>query len=278
MPNIVYVLTNPAMPGVVKIGMTERDDVQRRMTELYSTGVPLPFDCVIARQLEDVEAARVENALHTAFDPSRINPSREFFQIDPEQVEALLQVMPGQDVTPRVTEQITALQPEDSKVASEYKRRQAKTNEDKFMESLNDNRRIIYKRVLDLGKQEGMRISWGKVGFSVGAFSNGSWVVICYGYPPSSGYQIQFYTDFPMIERKTSIPRMDVERLRESAMDTGLFVPVGKGLDISCRTDQNLEESQLDALIGWLESVIAKIRMYENVDSDEDSSAGADSQ
>ena len=50
MPNIVYVLTNPAMPGIVKIGMTEREDVQRRMTELYSTGVPLPFECVIARQ------------------------------------------------------------------------------------------------------------------------------------------------------------------------------------------------------------------------------------
>ena len=43
MPNIVYVLTNQAMPGIVKIGMTERDDVQRRMNELYSTGVPLPF-------------------------------------------------------------------------------------------------------------------------------------------------------------------------------------------------------------------------------------------
>ena len=52
MPNIVYVLTNPAMPDIVKIGMTDREDVQRRMAELYSTGVPFPFDCVIARQIE----------------------------------------------------------------------------------------------------------------------------------------------------------------------------------------------------------------------------------
>ena len=56
MPNIVYVLTNPAMPGLVKIGMTDRDDVQRRMRDLYSTGVPLPFECVIAREIEDREA------------------------------------------------------------------------------------------------------------------------------------------------------------------------------------------------------------------------------
>ena len=35
------------------------------------------------------EAAEIENALHIAFDPYRVNPSREFFEIDPEQVEVL---------------------------------------------------------------------------------------------------------------------------------------------------------------------------------------------
>ena len=35
---IVYVLTNPAMPGLVKIGRTTREDPQVRMNELYTTG------------------------------------------------------------------------------------------------------------------------------------------------------------------------------------------------------------------------------------------------
>lgn len=35
---IVYVLTNPAMPGLVKIGMTTRDNLDARMKELYGTG------------------------------------------------------------------------------------------------------------------------------------------------------------------------------------------------------------------------------------------------
>ena len=38
---IVYVLTNPAMPGMVKIGKTGRD-VELRLNDLYTTGLPCP--------------------------------------------------------------------------------------------------------------------------------------------------------------------------------------------------------------------------------------------
>lgn len=76
MAGIVYLLTNPAMPGLVKIGKTTRDDLKVRMSELYSTGVPVPFECVKAVKVKD-EAA-VESALHTAFGPSRVNSQRIF--------------------------------------------------------------------------------------------------------------------------------------------------------------------------------------------------------
>ena len=128
------------------------------------------------------------------------------------------------------------------------------------MESLSENGRIIYTQVLDLGKQQGMRVSWGRVGFSVGSFSNGSWVVVCYGYPPDTRFQFQIYTDFEMIERKTNIPREVIEALRKLALDTGLFVPIGKRSDISCRTERDLGESESETLIGWLEMVIEAIR------------------
>ena len=44
---IVYVLTNHAMPGMVKIGKTGRE-VETRLRDLYTTGVPLPFECAYA--------------------------------------------------------------------------------------------------------------------------------------------------------------------------------------------------------------------------------------
>ena len=139
MPNIVYVLTNPVMPGIVKIGMTDRPDVRHRMADLYTTGVPLPFDCVVARELENITAAEVESALHTAFGPNRVNPSREFFEVEPEQVEAVLRLMQGRDVTPEDTGQSTDPQPDDREVSAQFKRRKSRTNEVEFLESLNDN-------------------------------------------------------------------------------------------------------------------------------------------
>lgn len=52
---IVYVLTNPAMPGLVKIGQTKRDKMDARLKELYGTGVPLPFECQYACRVTAAE-------------------------------------------------------------------------------------------------------------------------------------------------------------------------------------------------------------------------------
>ena len=59
---IVYILTSPAMPGLVKIGKTSRTSVHDRLTQLYSTGLPLPFECEYAARVAD--AGAVEHALH----------------------------------------------------------------------------------------------------------------------------------------------------------------------------------------------------------------------
>ena len=88
---IVYVLTNPAMPGLVKIGKTSRQHIEIRLNELYSTGVPVPFECAYAARVEDETA--VERAFHQAFGPYRINARREFFQIEADQAIALLKLM-----------------------------------------------------------------------------------------------------------------------------------------------------------------------------------------
>ncbi len=50
-PGIVYIFTNEAMPGYVKIGMTQADDVAARLKQLDTTAVPLPFECRYAARV-----------------------------------------------------------------------------------------------------------------------------------------------------------------------------------------------------------------------------------
>ena len=95
---IVYVLKNEAMPDLVKIGRTAQADISARMSQLYNTSVPLPFDLVYAKLVKD--SAELEAALHTAFGPDRLNPRREFFKINEEQVVSILKIIEGIDVKP----------------------------------------------------------------------------------------------------------------------------------------------------------------------------------
>ena len=116
---IVYVLTNPAMPGLVKIGMTSRNNIDERMKELYGTGVPVPFECKYACKVKSSDCEKIEKALHTAFAPDRINANREFFKIKPEQAMAILELFNREDVTQEITDEIDNDLTTEDKSASE---------------------------------------------------------------------------------------------------------------------------------------------------------------
>jgi hypothetical protein len=99
MAEIIYVLVNEVMPGLVKIGRTT-DSVESRVAQLSShSGVPLPFECYFAAEVKD--AARIEKTLHQLFSEQRVNPKREFFRIDPEKIVLavgigeLKEILPG---------------------------------------------------------------------------------------------------------------------------------------------------------------------------------------
>ncbi|MBD5352326.1 MAG: GIY-YIG nuclease family protein [Bacteroides sp.] len=117
---IVYLLVNEAMPGLVKIGKTSRKNLDIRMKELFTTGVPLPFTCVHACRVPLERMDELEKALHCAFAPNRVNENREFFRISPEQVKpilCLLDHMTEGDVTAEVEAEIEKDLTDDDKAA-----------------------------------------------------------------------------------------------------------------------------------------------------------------
>lgn len=102
MPNIVYVLINEAMPGLVKIGLTT-ESVESRISQLSShSGIPLPFECYFAAEVDSCE--KLEKILHQLFSEHRINPKREFFKLDPEKVVLAISIGNFIEVTPGITE------------------------------------------------------------------------------------------------------------------------------------------------------------------------------
>lgn len=86
---IVYILTNEAMPGYVKIGRTD-GDLASRVRQLDSTGVPLPFEVFYAARVRD--SAFVERQLHAAFGDRRVRANREFFTVEQSRVRAALEL------------------------------------------------------------------------------------------------------------------------------------------------------------------------------------------
>jgi hypothetical protein len=88
---IVYVLTNAAMPGYVKIGLTRQDDVSDCVRQLDNTSIPVPFECYYAARVPD--CAKLERTLHFVFGENRARRSREFFTIDPDLAKAIIDLV-----------------------------------------------------------------------------------------------------------------------------------------------------------------------------------------
>jgi len=94
--SIIYVLTNPAFAGYVKIGKT--GNLAQRLRGLDNTSVPLPFRCEYAVRVDDMN--KVESLLHDAFGDRRVRERREFFEVDASRVIAAMKLTGGEDVTP----------------------------------------------------------------------------------------------------------------------------------------------------------------------------------
>ncbi|KFI27751.1 hypothetical protein CN97_00850 [Haematobacter massiliensis] len=83
----VYILSNPSMPGLVKIGKTTRT-VEGRAQELYQTGVPTPF--VVEHYQFTPDCSELERTMHSALSDRRVGLGREFFAADVSFVRDML--------------------------------------------------------------------------------------------------------------------------------------------------------------------------------------------
>jgi hypothetical protein len=76
MRGFIYFLTNASFPGLVKIGHTTQD-IESRIKQLNSTGVPSPFELGACFSVAD--SASTELAVHRKLASQRNTADREFF-------------------------------------------------------------------------------------------------------------------------------------------------------------------------------------------------------
>lgn len=94
-PGFVYILSNPSMPGQVKIGKTTRDP-GTRVAELSSaTGVPTEFNLEYYEAFDDCHTA--ERLIHQQLTEAgyRVSGRREFFRMSVEAAIEAVDLLPG---------------------------------------------------------------------------------------------------------------------------------------------------------------------------------------
>ena len=74
----VYILSNPAMPELLKIGFTERDPSSRAKEISQDTGVPSEF--IVDYQVYSSCPYELESVVHELLQRYRLNNNREFFR------------------------------------------------------------------------------------------------------------------------------------------------------------------------------------------------------
>ena len=120
MSEIIYILTNEAMPDYVKIGFTN-NSIEERLRQLDRTNIPLPFQCYYACEVEN--AREEEQWLHSIFSDRRVRDEREFFKVDPERVVAAVKRIEKKDITPKSLQQSLVNFTEEEKKEVEEKKK-----------------------------------------------------------------------------------------------------------------------------------------------------------
>lgn len=127
----IYAMSNKSMPGILKIGMTERS-VEERLKEANSPSfIPIPFIIEIFKQVKNCKEK--EKLIHQILHSKRVNPKRDFFQVSLEEIVPifeLIEPLNNEDQNDKIKEmeiQIKSLQEETYNIHDYY----ADTNFDK---------------------------------------------------------------------------------------------------------------------------------------------------
>ena len=87
----VYVLSNPSIPGMYKIGYTSKTVEKRAVQISRGSGVPTTFN--IEYRYKCYKGERIEREVHKFFKKQRVNNDREFFNVSLEEAKNAIRMI-----------------------------------------------------------------------------------------------------------------------------------------------------------------------------------------
>lgn len=205
MTGIIYVLTNEAMPGLVKIGYTQ-GELQKRMDNLYTTGVALPFFCHFAAKVKN--AARLEKTLHSIFSTERVQSKREFFRIDPER--AVMAIMIGEHtvIDPSGKTEISA---EELAAADKAKERRPRIHLEKI--GIHTGETLVFSRdeSIHCHVLEGNKVAYENESLSLSAAAVRALMKLGYKEQSVSGSGYWIFEEETLDERRRRLEQEQIE-------------------------------------------------------------------
>ena len=115
MLGFIYIMSNPAHLGLLKIGQTSKDPLVRRK-DLSSTGVPEEF--VIEYQALTSDYRRQEKLIHQKLNKVRYSSKKEFFSITVPEAINIIREQLGDKIK---YEEVFHVTPKELKTASKRK-------------------------------------------------------------------------------------------------------------------------------------------------------------
>jgi hypothetical protein len=84
----VYLMSNASMPGLVKVGCTDRSPEERLLELSSATGVPTAFRLEFFAAFRD--CVNTEAKIHATLSSERVTSTREFFRVPVEYAKYLI--------------------------------------------------------------------------------------------------------------------------------------------------------------------------------------------
>ncbi|HPC43395.1 MAG TPA: endonuclease NucS [Spirochaetota bacterium] len=139
-----------------------------------------------------------------------------------------------------------------------------KVDEKTFMQSLDENGKIIYNRLFEFAKKNKLVIIWGSKGFSLNYSVNNNNVALLFGYPPNSIMKQSIYTRFDSILRKVKDSQDIVESYKSGLISTGLFENFGDGNKLKWLINKSYNDNEINSLLNCISEVVSKIQDIAN--------------